>query len=168
MRWDYFKPKSRRVNNAILTAKTRGWQRLIVCNLQPMTHQTTSSIEQALLIYTMMSGGLLHLSRIMCGFMYHASEGPRDQRLPFPVLITRLATANGFAPSPEDEIGIAPLANRRARSASPARPRFNTHLHPRSRLHLSILTPLRLNHLHQLQTSPHLPPLSPLISSGRS
>ncbi|MED6159286.1 hypothetical protein PIB30_040891 [Stylosanthes scabra] len=112
MRWDYFKPKSKKVNNAILTDKARGWQRLIVCNLQPMTHQTTSSMEQALLIYTMMSGGLLHLSRIMCDFMYHASKGPRDQRLPFPVLITRLATANGFAPSPEDEYLDIPAKDR--------------------------------------------------------
>ncbi|MED6163575.1 hypothetical protein PIB30_081308 [Stylosanthes scabra] len=45
----------------------------------------------------------IHLTRIMRDFMYHASDGPRDQRLPLPILITRLAVAYEVGPFPEDE-----------------------------------------------------------------
>ncbi|MED6190986.1 hypothetical protein PIB30_111453, partial [Stylosanthes scabra] len=34
MRWDSYKPKSGRVDNAILTPQARGWQKMIVSNIQ--------------------------------------------------------------------------------------------------------------------------------------
>ncbi|MED6223407.1 hypothetical protein PIB30_073671 [Stylosanthes scabra] len=65
MRWDSYKPKSGRVDNAILTPQARGWQKMIVCNVQPLKHHTTFSMNMALLIYTLMEGGPIHLSRIV-------------------------------------------------------------------------------------------------------
>ncbi|MED6113641.1 hypothetical protein PIB30_072776 [Stylosanthes scabra] len=91
------------VVKAILTPEAQGWQRMIVCNMQPIRHHTTFSMNMALLIYTPMVGRRIYLTYIMRDFMYHATEGPSDQRLPFPVLITRLSAAFEVALSPEDE-----------------------------------------------------------------
>ncbi|MED6153109.1 hypothetical protein PIB30_098431 [Stylosanthes scabra] len=57
MRWDTYNPKSDRVDNGILTANARGWLTMIICNLQPLRYETTFSMDTALLLYTLMSGG---------------------------------------------------------------------------------------------------------------
>ncbi|MED6187252.1 hypothetical protein PIB30_074668 [Stylosanthes scabra] len=84
MRWDSYKPKSRRVDNAILTPQARGWQKMIVSNMQPLTHHTTFSMNMALLIYTLMEGGPIHHGCVINNSVYHATTGASDQRLPFP------------------------------------------------------------------------------------
>ncbi|MED6195956.1 hypothetical protein PIB30_042704 [Stylosanthes scabra] len=70
---------------------------------RPIKYHTTFSLNMALFIFTLMVGGRIHLTRIIHDFMYHAAVGPSDQRLPFPLLITRLAAAFDVVPSPEDE-----------------------------------------------------------------
>ncbi|MED6210635.1 hypothetical protein PIB30_066048 [Stylosanthes scabra] len=95
MRWDSYRPKSHKVDNGILTPQARGWQRLIVYNIHPIHHHTTFSMEIALLIYTLMARGRIHLTHIMCNFMHHVTTGDSDQRLPFLTLISKLAAAYG-------------------------------------------------------------------------
>ncbi|MED6199852.1 hypothetical protein PIB30_079736 [Stylosanthes scabra] len=70
MRWDSYKPKSGRVDNAILTPLARGWQKMIVSNVQ-----------------------------------HHKwyKHGASDQRLPFSVLISRMAAENEVPTFPEDQ-----------------------------------------------------------------
>ncbi|MED6125512.1 hypothetical protein PIB30_069166 [Stylosanthes scabra] len=70
MRWDSYKPKYGRINNAILTPQARG---------------------------------PIHLGRIINNSMYHATIGASDQRLPFLVLILRMAVASGVPTFPEDQ-----------------------------------------------------------------
>ncbi|MED6112894.1 hypothetical protein PIB30_065951 [Stylosanthes scabra] len=101
--WDSYKPKFGRVDNAILTPKARGWQKMIVSNVQPLKHHTTFSINMAILIFTLMNDGQIHLGRIINNSMYHASTGASDQRLPSPVLISRMAAENEVPTFSEDQ-----------------------------------------------------------------
>ncbi|MED6224031.1 hypothetical protein PIB30_079852 [Stylosanthes scabra] len=103
MRWDSYKPKFGRVDNAILTPQARGWQKMIVSNVQPLKHHTTFSINMAILIFTLMNDGQIHLGRIINNSIYHASTGASDQRLSFPVLISRMAAENEVPTFPEDQ-----------------------------------------------------------------
>ncbi|MED6162462.1 hypothetical protein PIB30_070692 [Stylosanthes scabra] len=116
MRWDSYNPKSDRVNNASFTPEARGWQRMIVCNMQPnmqpIKHHTTFSMNMALLIDTLITGGRINLTRIIRDFMYHAAMGASNQRLPFPFLITRLAAACEVVPSSEDKYLTIPGEDR--------------------------------------------------------
>ncbi|MED6122486.1 hypothetical protein PIB30_040311 [Stylosanthes scabra] len=66
----------------------------------------------ALLIFTLMAGGRIHLTRIIRNFMYHVAVDPSDKRLPFPLLITKLAATFDVAPSPEDEYLTIPGKDR--------------------------------------------------------
>ncbi|MED6134001.1 hypothetical protein PIB30_033424 [Stylosanthes scabra] len=50
--------------------------------------------------------GSIHLGRIINNSMYDATIGKRDQRLAFPVLITRMAIAYNVPTYPEDNIMI--------------------------------------------------------------
>ncbi|MED6213814.1 hypothetical protein PIB30_097038 [Stylosanthes scabra] len=102
MRWDAYNPKLDRVDNGILTTNAQGWLKMIVCNLQPLRHETTFSIETALLLYTLMSNGHIHLGRILNKSMYQATSGAKDKRLAFPVMITKMAAAQGVPTYPED------------------------------------------------------------------
>ncbi|MED6141123.1 hypothetical protein PIB30_100192 [Stylosanthes scabra] len=144
MRWDSYNPKSDRVDNAILISEARGWQQMIVCNVQPIRHHTTFSMNMALLIFTMMAGRRIHLTRIICNFMYHAAVGLSDQRLPFPPLITRLAAAFKVAPSPEDEYLTipgkdhdCPFGARGVKRRRPAKVTLRNHHH---RCHLQLMS----------------------------
>ncbi|MED6176895.1 hypothetical protein PIB30_092740 [Stylosanthes scabra] len=67
---------------------------MTVSNMQPLKHHTTFSMNMALLIYTLMDSRAIHLGRIINNSMYHATIGASDQRLPFPVFISRMAVAN--------------------------------------------------------------------------
>ncbi|MED6149004.1 hypothetical protein PIB30_058313 [Stylosanthes scabra] len=106
MTWDRYNPKSRRVDNGILKREARGWMKMMVCNLKPLRHKTTYSWDTIMLLFTLMDGGSIHLGRIINKSMYDAAIGKRDQRLAFPVLITRLATAYNVPTYPEENIMI--------------------------------------------------------------
>ncbi|MED6224474.1 hypothetical protein PIB30_084451, partial [Stylosanthes scabra] len=68
----------------------------------PLKHHTTFSMSMTLLIYTLMENGPIYLGRIINNSMYHATTGASDQRLRFPVLISRMAVANEVPMFPED------------------------------------------------------------------
>ncbi|MED6122365.1 hypothetical protein PIB30_039037 [Stylosanthes scabra] len=106
MTWDRYNPKSGRVDNGILKREARGWMKMMVCNLKPLRHETTYSWDTIMLLFTLMDGGSIHLGRIINKSMYDAAIGKRDQRLAFPVLITRLATTYNVPTYPEDNIMI--------------------------------------------------------------
>ncbi|MED6163610.1 hypothetical protein PIB30_081661 [Stylosanthes scabra] len=100
MQWKSYNPGSGRVDNGILNREARGWLKLMVCNLKPLKHETTFSMETALVFYTLMDQGNIHLGRILNKSVYHAANGANDRRLAFPVMITRMATANNPSPPP--------------------------------------------------------------------
>ncbi|MED6196381.1 hypothetical protein PIB30_046852, partial [Stylosanthes scabra] len=106
MTWDRYNPKSRRVDNGILKREARGWMQMMVCNLKPLRHETTYSWDTIMLLYTLMDSGSIHPGRIINKSMYDAAIGKRDQRLAFPVLITRLATTYNVPTYPEDNIDV--------------------------------------------------------------
>ncbi|MED6113493.1 hypothetical protein PIB30_071326 [Stylosanthes scabra] len=108
MRWDAYTPKSDRVDNGILTTNVRGWLKMIVCNLQPLRHETTFRMEIALLIYTLMSNRRIHLGRIVNKSMYQATSDAKDKRMAFPVMITKIVAAQGVPTYPEDQIITVP------------------------------------------------------------
>ncbi|MED6165340.1 hypothetical protein PIB30_098637, partial [Stylosanthes scabra] len=78
MRWDTYNPKSDRVENGILTANSRGWLKMIICNLQLLRHETTFSMETAMLLYTLMRDGRIHLSRILNKSVYQATSAAQE------------------------------------------------------------------------------------------
>ncbi|MED6213549.1 hypothetical protein PIB30_094464 [Stylosanthes scabra] len=102
----YEKNLVRKDIGALNTELAQGWQKMIVSNMQLLKHHTTFSMNMALLIYTLMEGGPIHLGRIINNSMYHATTGASDQRLPFPVLISRMALANEVPTFPEDRYMI--------------------------------------------------------------
>ncbi|MED6199684.1 hypothetical protein PIB30_078277 [Stylosanthes scabra] len=70
MQWDAYNPKSDRVDNEILTTNARVSLKMIVRNLQPLRHETTFSMETALLLYTLISNRCIHLGGILNKSMY--------------------------------------------------------------------------------------------------
>ncbi|MED6161695.1 hypothetical protein PIB30_063152 [Stylosanthes scabra] len=106
MTCDRYNPKFRRMDNGILKREARGWMKMMVCNLNPLRHETTYSWDTIMLLFTLMDGRSIHLGRIINKSMYDAAIGKRDQRLAFPVLITRLATTYNVPTYPEDNIKI--------------------------------------------------------------
>ncbi|MED6175168.1 hypothetical protein PIB30_075804 [Stylosanthes scabra] len=108
MWWDTYNPKSDRVDNGILTTNARGWLKMIICNLQPLRHETTINMDTALLLYTLMSEGHIHLGCILNKSMYQATSGAKDKRLAFPVMITKMAAAQGVPTYPADQIVTVP------------------------------------------------------------
>ncbi|MED6108919.1 hypothetical protein PIB30_028653 [Stylosanthes scabra] len=121
MQWNSYNPGSRRADNGILNRNARGWFKMMVSNLKPLKHETTFSMETAMLIYTLMDQGDIHLGRILNKSMYDAAQGAKDRRLASPVMITRMATAHNI-PRYEDDDIYTKQAKKKARKANPQRP----------------------------------------------
>ncbi|MED6152546.1 hypothetical protein PIB30_093111 [Stylosanthes scabra] len=112
IQWNSYNPGSGRVDNGIHNRNARGWVKLMVCNLKPLKHETTFSMETALLIYTLMDQGDIHLGHILNKSMYDAAEGAKDRRLAFPVMITKMAAALNVPRYPEDDMYTVPTRTR--------------------------------------------------------
>ncbi|MED6106728.1 hypothetical protein PIB30_007051 [Stylosanthes scabra] len=69
-----------------------------------MQHETTFSMETALLIYTLMDQGDIHLGPILNKSMYDAAKGAKDRRLAFLVMITKMAAALNVPRYPDDDM----------------------------------------------------------------
>ncbi|MED6150486.1 hypothetical protein PIB30_072760 [Stylosanthes scabra] len=77
----------RKLDNAILNAQATAWHKLIIANVDPKQHGTTFDLNHAILIYVLMTKGVVNLPRIMrdvllkflmgnsrtsvCGDMFH-------------------------------------------------------------------------------------------------
>ncbi|MED6221466.1 hypothetical protein PIB30_054945 [Stylosanthes scabra] len=112
MQWNSYNPGSRRVDNGILNRTARGWFKMMVCNLKPLRQETTFSMETALLIYTLMDEGDIHLGHILNKSMYDAAEGAKDRRLAFPVMITKMATTHNVPRYEDDDMYTVPARTR--------------------------------------------------------
>ncbi|MED6220921.1 hypothetical protein PIB30_049414 [Stylosanthes scabra] len=112
MQWNSYNPGSGRVDNGILNRSARGWFKLMVCNLKSLKHETTFSMETALLIYTLMDQGDIHLGNILNKSMYDATEGAKDRRLAFSVMISKMAAALNVPRYPEDDMYTVPARTR--------------------------------------------------------
>ncbi|MED6225750.1 hypothetical protein PIB30_096732 [Stylosanthes scabra] len=84
----------------------------MVCNLKPLKHETTFNVETALLIYTLMDQGDIHLGRILNKSMYDAVKGAKDRRLAFPIMITKMAAALNVPRYPEGDMYTVPARTR--------------------------------------------------------
>ncbi|MED6139532.1 hypothetical protein PIB30_084665 [Stylosanthes scabra] len=69
-------------------------------------------METALLLYTLMDRGDIHLGRILNKSMYDAAEGAKDRRLAFPVMITKMATAHNVPRYLDDDLYTVPARTR--------------------------------------------------------
>ncbi|MED6119654.1 hypothetical protein PIB30_013530 [Stylosanthes scabra] len=103
MTWESYSTRENRINNKILKPEAATWHKLIVCNIQPVSHHTTFNMDHAMLTFTLMTGGVVNLAKIMREYMYIASGGAIDQRFPYLVMIPKLATTNEVQAFPEDE-----------------------------------------------------------------
>ncbi|MED6124740.1 hypothetical protein PIB30_061784 [Stylosanthes scabra] len=112
MQWNSYNSGFGGVDNGILDKNARGWFKLMICNLKPLKHETTFSMETALLIYTLMDQGDINLGRILNKSMYDATEGAKDRRLAFPVMITKMAAALNVPRYPEDDMYTVPARTR--------------------------------------------------------
>ncbi|MED6170133.1 hypothetical protein PIB30_027981 [Stylosanthes scabra] len=112
MQWNSYNPGSGRVDNGILNRNARGWFKMMVCNLRPLRHETTFSMETALLLYTLMDEGNIHLGHILHKSMYDAADSAKDRRLAFPVLITKLATEHNVPRYEDDDMYTVPARTR--------------------------------------------------------
>ncbi|MED6196743.1 hypothetical protein PIB30_050224 [Stylosanthes scabra] len=112
MQWNSYNPVSGRVDNGILNRNARGWLKMMVCNLIPIRHETTFSMETALLLYTLMDEGNIHLGHIPNKSMYDVAKGAKDRRLAFPVMITKMATAHNVPRYEDGDMYTVPARTR--------------------------------------------------------
>ncbi|MED6225865.1 hypothetical protein PIB30_097774, partial [Stylosanthes scabra] len=54
-----------KIDNAILNAQATAWHKLIIANIDPKQHGTTFDMNNAILIYVLMTEGVVNLPRIM-------------------------------------------------------------------------------------------------------
>ncbi|MED6161639.1 hypothetical protein PIB30_062677 [Stylosanthes scabra] len=68
------------------------WHKLIIANVDPKQHGTTFDLNHAILIYVLMTEGVVNIPRIMRDVLLkHPMENSRNL-LPYPMLISRLAS----------------------------------------------------------------------------
>ncbi|MED6141469.1 hypothetical protein PIB30_103726, partial [Stylosanthes scabra] len=78
-------------------------QKLIMANIDPKTHGTTFLLEHALLIYVLMTEGVVNRPRIMWDIMLKRPTGNSRHFLPYPIFVLRLATQFQVPDFPGDE-----------------------------------------------------------------
>ncbi|MED6211454.1 hypothetical protein PIB30_073784 [Stylosanthes scabra] len=87
--WDTSIP--RKLDNAILNAQATTHNKLIMANIDPKMHDTTFLMEHALLIYVLMTEGVVNLPRNMQDVMLKRPTGNSRHLLPYPIFVSRLA-----------------------------------------------------------------------------
>ncbi|MED6197158.1 hypothetical protein PIB30_054079 [Stylosanthes scabra] len=82
----------RKLDNAILNAQATAWQKLIIANVDPKQHGTTFDLNRAILIFVLMTEGVVNLPRIMRDVLLKRPMGNSRNLLPYPIFISRLAS----------------------------------------------------------------------------
>ncbi|MED6186381.1 hypothetical protein PIB30_066122 [Stylosanthes scabra] len=82
----------RKLDNAILNAQATTWHKLIIANVDPKQHGTTFDLNHAILIYVLMTEGVVNLPRIMRDVLLKRLTGNSRNLLPYPIFISRLAS----------------------------------------------------------------------------
>ncbi|MED6140362.1 hypothetical protein PIB30_092424, partial [Stylosanthes scabra] len=80
------------IDNAILNAQATAWHKLIIENIDPKQHGTTFDMNYAILIYVLMTEGVVNLPRIMRDVLLKWPTRNSGNLLLYPVFITRLAS----------------------------------------------------------------------------
>ncbi|MED6224408.1 hypothetical protein PIB30_083661 [Stylosanthes scabra] len=91
------------LDHAILNAHTSAWHKVIMVNVDPKTHGTTFDMSHALLIYVLMTEGVVSLPRIMRDILLTRPMKLSRHVLPYPVFIPRLASECRVPEYPWDE-----------------------------------------------------------------
>ncbi|MED6188671.1 hypothetical protein PIB30_088053 [Stylosanthes scabra] len=94
----------RKIDHAILNAQATAWHKLIIANIDPKQHDTTFDLNHAILIYVLMTEGVVNLPRIMRDVLLKRSTGNSRNLLPYPVFIATLAIRYQVPEFPRDEI----------------------------------------------------------------
>ncbi|MED6163063.1 hypothetical protein PIB30_076364 [Stylosanthes scabra] len=94
----------RKIDNTILNAGATAWHKLIKTNIDPKTHGTTFDLDHTILIYMLMTEGVVNLPCIMRDVLLKRPTGNSRNLLPYQVFISRLATRYQVPEFPRDEI----------------------------------------------------------------
>ncbi|MED6200421.1 hypothetical protein PIB30_084880 [Stylosanthes scabra] len=94
----------RKIDNAILNAQATAWHKLIIANIDPKQHGTTFDLNHAILIYVLMTEGVVNLPCIMRDVLLKWPMGNSRNLLPYSVLIARLAIRYQVPKFPRIEI----------------------------------------------------------------
>ncbi|MED6112650.1 hypothetical protein PIB30_063497 [Stylosanthes scabra] len=93
----------RKIDNAILNAQATAWHKLIIANIDPKQHGTTFDMNHAILIYVLMTEGVMNLPRIMRDVLLKRPTGNSRNLLPYPVFVARLAIRHQVPEFSRDE-----------------------------------------------------------------
>ncbi|MED6148857.1 hypothetical protein PIB30_057036 [Stylosanthes scabra] len=93
----------KKIDNAILNAQATAWHKLIIANIDPKQHGTKFDLYHAILIYVLMTEGIVNLPRIMRDVLLKRPTGNSRNFLPYPVFIARLAIRYQVPEFPRDE-----------------------------------------------------------------
>ncbi|MED6207413.1 hypothetical protein PIB30_035617 [Stylosanthes scabra] len=94
----------KKMDNDILNAKATAWHKLIMANIDPKTHATTFLMEHALLIFVLMTEGIVNLPRIMRDVALKRPTANTRNLLPYPMFIARVANQYQVPEFARDEI----------------------------------------------------------------
>ncbi|MED6153242.1 hypothetical protein PIB30_099964, partial [Stylosanthes scabra] len=95
------------LDHAILNAHASAWHKVIMANVDPKTHGTTFDTRHTLLIYVLMTEGVVSLPRIMRNILLTRPVKHSRHLLPYPVFISRLASECRVSEYPGDEFYTA-------------------------------------------------------------
>ncbi|MED6136257.1 hypothetical protein PIB30_054442 [Stylosanthes scabra] len=82
----------RKLDDAILNAQATAWHKFIIENVDPKQHGTIFDLNHAILIYVLMTEGVVNLPRIMRDVLLKLPMGNSRNLLPYPIFISRLAS----------------------------------------------------------------------------
>ncbi|MED6113431.1 hypothetical protein PIB30_070710 [Stylosanthes scabra] len=94
----------RKIDNVILNAQATAWHKLIIENIDPKQHGTTFDMNHAILIYVLMTEGVVNLPRIMRDVLLKRPTGNSHNLLPYSIFIARLIIRYQVPEFPRDEI----------------------------------------------------------------
>ncbi|MED6150403.1 hypothetical protein PIB30_071911 [Stylosanthes scabra] len=80
------------------------WHKLIIANIDPKIHCTTFDMDHALLIFVLMTEGVVNLPRIMRDVLLKRPTGNSSNLLPYPIFISRMAIQHKVPEFPREEI----------------------------------------------------------------
>ncbi|MED6224228.1 hypothetical protein PIB30_081915, partial [Stylosanthes scabra] len=93
-----------KIDNAILNAQATAWHKLIIANVDPKQHGTTFDMNHAILIYVLMTEGVVNLPCIMRDVLLMRPTGNSRNLLLYLVFIGRLPSRYQVPEFPRDEI----------------------------------------------------------------
>ncbi|MED6116036.1 hypothetical protein PIB30_096403 [Stylosanthes scabra] len=94
----------KKLDNSILNDKATAWHKVIIANIDPKTHATNFLMDHALLIFVLMTDGIVNLPRIMRDVMLKRPSGNSNNLLLYLMFIVRLANHYQVPEFARDEI----------------------------------------------------------------